>query len=89
MAVTTLSQALYDAWIALRPGYHAATDGVPATFREGLVSDLVVGDYLVGPRAKVTALGSSGTTRSVTMQRRDETPWTVAYVSASTIRFGR
>ena len=89
MAVTTLSQALYDAWIAKRPGYHAATEGPPATFCEGLVSDLQVGDYLIGLRAKVTALGTAGTTRTVTVQRRDETPWTVTYVSASTIRFGR
>jgi hypothetical protein len=89
MAVTTLSQAIHDWWINQRPGL--GTDPT-ATLRSGLVSDLQVGDYLVGPRAVVTAVGATGAataTRSVTMERRGELTFTVAWVNGATVWFTR
>jgi len=89
MAVTTLSQAIHDWWVSMRPGL--GTDPA-ATLRSGLVSDLVVGDYLIGARSVITAIGASGgatVTRSITLQRRGELTYTVAWVNGATVWFTR
>jgi hypothetical protein len=89
MAVTNLSQAIHDWWVGMRPG--VGTDPA-ATLRTGLVSDLAVGDYLIGARANITAIGASGAataTRSITLQRRGELTFTVAWVNGATVWFTR
>ncbi len=89
MAVTTLSQQIHDWWMSWRPG--VGTDPA-ATMRTGLVSDLQVGDYLVGPRSVVTAIGNSGgatTTRTITLQRRGELTYDVNWINGSTVWFTR
>ena len=89
MAVTTLSQAINDWWLSWRPG--VGTDP-SATLRSGLISDLQVGDYLVGPRAVVTSIGATGgatVTRSITLQRRGELTFDVAWVNGATVWFTR
>jgi hypothetical protein len=89
MAVTILSQAIHDALIGQRPG--VGTDP-SATLRSGLVSDLAVGDFLVGARAMITSIGASGAatvTRSITLQRRGELTFTVNWVNGATVYFTR
>lgn len=89
MAITTLSQAIHDWWMSWRPGVNTSPS---ATMRTGLVSDLAVGDYLVGPRAIVTSIGASGAAtvvRSVTLQRRGELTFTVSWVNGATVWFTR
>ena len=89
MAVTTLAQAIHDWLVGQRPG--VGTDP-SATLRSGLVSDLAVGDYLIGSRAIITSIGAAGAataTRSITMQRRGELTFTVAWVNGATVMFTR
>ena len=89
MAVTSLSQAIHDWWVNTRPCVNTYP---AATLRTGLVSDLQVGDYLIGARAVITAIGSSGAataTRSITLQRRGELTYTVAWVNGATVWFTR
>lgn len=89
MAVTSLSQGIHDWWMSWRPGLNTDPS---ATMRTGLVSDLQVDDYLVGPRAVITSIGASGAatvTRSITMQRRGELTFTVAWVNGATVWFTR
>lgn len=80
MALTRLATAVEQWWLTWRPG---PTDGAALGYT-ALVSDLAVGDFLVGPRMTVTALGTSGTTRSITATRLDIT-YTFTLVSASTV----
>ena len=75
----------------MRPGVN--TDPA-ATLRSGLVSDLAVGDYLIGVRAVVqTGSGAGGgaatATRSLILRRRDELDFTVNWVNGSTVWFTR
>jgi hypothetical protein len=83
MATSALSQAIMDMYAATRPDI-TKTSGM----FDGLVSDLVVGDYVIGARSKVTAVGTAGTTRSVTLERNGQI-YTVTWVSAHTVRFIR
>jgi hypothetical protein len=75
----------YATWImANRSG------GIPAGVPyDATVNDLAVGDFLVGSRAHVTALGVTGTTRSVTVSRLGVPMGTVTMVGASAIRIVR
>jgi hypothetical protein len=89
MAVTTLSQAIHDWWVLKRPGVN--TDPA-ATLRTGLVSDLQVGDFLMGARANIVAIGASGAataTRNITLQRRGELTFSVDWVNGATVWFTR
>jgi hypothetical protein len=90
MAVTTLSQAIHDWWVSMRPGMD--TDPA-ATLRSGLVSDLVEGDYLVGCRAIVQpglgAAGAATALRTIPLQRRGELAFTVSWVNGATVWFTR
>lgn len=86
MTVTTLSQALHDRWVPKMPG--GAPDA--ATLRSGLASDLLVEDWLIGMRAKVTATGATvGGNRTITIQRPRETAFDVVLPAASTLWFTR
>lgn len=89
MAVTALSQAISDWWLLMRPGVNTPEGAV---LHAGLVSDLQVGDYLVGPRANITAIGAAGgatVTRSITLERRGELGFTVNWVNGATVWFSR
>jgi hypothetical protein len=89
MAVTSLSQAIHDWWVLKRPGVNTSP---AATLRSGLVSDLAVGDFLIGTRATITAIGASGAataTRNITLQRRGELSFPVDWVNGATVWFTR
>jgi hypothetical protein len=82
MAVTSLSQAINDAWVKNgRPG--TVTNG---TGRQGLVSDLAVGDFLLGPRAQVIAAPAAvGGVRTMTLRRLGTLDFTVNYPDAAIV----
>jgi hypothetical protein len=85
MALSAAITDAYATWLkAQRPG------GKPTgTVYDCLVSDLAVGDYLVGPRATVLTIAAvSGSTRSMTLTRLGYT-WTQVYVAASALRIIR
>lgn len=89
MAVTQLPQAVHDLWIGQRPGLEVNPGQRLST---GLGSDLAVGDYLIGMRATVTAVGTTTSgVRQVTIRRRADTALTqtIGIVAASTLWFGR
>jgi hypothetical protein len=87
MAVTTLSQTLHDWWVGMRPGVNTDPS---ATLRSGLVSDVLVGDYLIGARAVVAATGATTSgNRALTLQRRGELTFAVSWPAASTVWFTR
>jgi hypothetical protein len=54
----------------------------------GTVNELAAEDYLVGARARVVSAGSTGTNRTLTLERLGQT-WTVSWVGASTIEWLR
>lgn len=83
MALVRLSTAVDAWWLEWRPG--PAGGGTPYTC---LVSELAVGDFLCGSRVTVTALGTAGTTRTVTGTRVGD-PITLTLVSASTVQIIR
>lgn len=87
MAVTTLSQPLHDLWAARMPGV-GSNPG--ATLRSGLVSDLAVGDFLIGSRATVFALGATaGGNRTLTLRNQTQTQFDVVWPTAATVWFTR
>jgi hypothetical protein len=87
MAVTTLSQALHDWWTSRLPGLEANPG---ATLRSGLVSDLVVNDFLVGTRSTVIATGATTSgNRALTLRRRGEIEFNVSWPAAATVWFTR
>ena len=89
MAVTNLSAPLHALYLSWRNGVGTSPD---ATLKSGLVSDLAEGDFLVGPRATITAIDSAGSanqTRGITLQRRGELTFTVAWVNGATVWFTR
>jgi hypothetical protein len=89
MAVTSLSQAINDWWKSTRPGVNVDPS---ATLRSGLVSDLAVGDFLVGARAVITATGNTSgnpAVRALTLQRRGELNYDVSWPAAATVWFTR
>ena len=90
MAITAQSGSLANWWLAYRSGTTPTPTG---TVYNGLVSDLAVGDYLVGARAEISATGATtGTSpnqvRSLTLQRLGHT-WTVSWPISSTVQFIR
>lgn len=85
MALTAQAQAIWDAWIAVRPGF-GETPATAGTLYSALVSDLADGDYIVGLRAKKVP-GTDSTVSSVrtfTVQRAGTT-FTVAYPTGATV----
>lgn len=87
MAVTSLSQALNDLWVGQRNGVGTSPS---ATLRSGLVSDLAVGDFLIGVRAVVTATGTTTSgVRTLTLLRRGELSFPVQWPAAATVWFTR
>lgn len=80
MAFSALNNSQTAWFLANRPGGLPA--GTPGTC---LVSDLAVGDFDIGSRAKVTATGATTSgVRSITMQRAGVT-FTVNWTAASTV----
>jgi hypothetical protein len=77
---TRLSTALEQWWQQWRPGHQEDGELWNVT-----VNELVVGDYLVGSRQRVAALGTTGTNRSVTLERLGVTSPAVSWVGASTL----
>jgi hypothetical protein len=86
MAVTNLSQAINDAWVKFgRTG--TVTNG---TARQGLVSDLAVNDFLLGPRAQVIAAPAAvGGVRTLTLRRRGTLDFTVNWPDTAIVWFVR
>lgn len=72
----------YTAWmLANRAG--SAPGGSPGT---ALVSDLIVGDWLVGARATVTALGTTTSgVRTLTLGKISGASHSVQWVAASSV----
>lgn len=87
MAFAAYSVALANYYLTVRVGEDK--DPAATTVGECLVSDLQVGDFVWGTRATVTALGTAGTTRTVTMQRPGGQPFVATFVSASSLRIVR
>jgi hypothetical protein len=84
MALTQVTGAPATYWLNNRPGNNAE-----GTVYDCLVSDLAVGDFLCGPRAHVTATGSTTSgVRTLTVSRLGVSS-TVAYVATTTIRIIR
>ena len=80
MAFSSLSNAWTTWYLAQRNG--GVGSGTPGTC---LVSDLAVGDYLVGARCKITATGSTTSgVRSLTVDRNGITS-TIQQVAASSV----
>jgi hypothetical protein len=91
MAVTSLSQLLHDLWVGQRPGVN--TDPA-ATLRSGLVSDLAVGDYVIGARGVVqpgsgAGGGAAASSRTLILKRRGELDMTVSWINGTTVWFTR
>lgn len=78
MAFTNLTNAQTTWFLTNR---HAGlSDGTPGT---ALVSDLLVGDYVIGARAKIASLGTTTSgVRTLTLDRVG-TQFTVGWVAAS------
>lgn len=86
MAWTALTQSIQDLWLATRQPVGGST----STLGTALVSDLVVGDFLPGARATVTATGSTVSgNRSLTLQRRGELTFTVSWPATASMWVAR
>jgi hypothetical protein len=85
MALAALPQATQNWLNANRPGPTVE----PGSWFTALVSDLQVGDYLHGPRCKVTGVGATSGTpavRSLTLERiATGVSMTVSWPAASTV----
>ncbi len=83
MALTALPAPQQDWLNNNRPGHVNA----PGSWYTALVSDLQVGDYLHGPRAKVTATGATTSgNRALTLERvASGLPMSVSWAAASTV----
>lgn len=79
MALTSLSAALQT--LLVLQGRIGA-----GTANSALISDLVDGDFLLGPRAYVVGTPTvSGTNRVITLKRRDMPNYTVTWNAADTV----
>jgi hypothetical protein len=83
MAITRLTTVIENALLAQRPGH----TGGQAQAYSGLVSDVAVGDYLMGSRHEITA--KSGTTTVTLTVRRVGVVSTLTYPSTATVQFLR
>lgn len=85
MAFTTVTGAYANWWLANRNG------GLPGgTFGSALVSDLLVGDYVVGARSKVVSLGSTVSgVLTLTLSRVGYPNYTVGWRTADTVHIIR
>ncbi|HWT24547.1 MAG TPA: hypothetical protein VN213_13660 [Solirubrobacteraceae bacterium] len=82
---TQLSQAVWDAWMAWRPGHDRYKFNGAGW--NGTVSEVQAGDYLPGLRADVVSV-SGTTTRTLTLNRGG-VQFTVSYTGTTPIVFGR
>lgn len=84
MALSQVTGSLANWWLTYRYGSKPA-----GTVYNCLVSDLAVGDYLVGTRATITVVGAvSGSNKSFTLDRLGKT-MTVSWPTASAIQIIR
>lgn len=85
MAFTAVTGAWATWWVANRNG------GVPTgTFGSALVSDLLVGDYVVGARSKVEVLGTTTSgVRTLTLSRPGYPNYVVGWRAADTVHIIR
>jgi hypothetical protein len=74
-----------NVWRDLRPGH---LDAATAQGWSGTVNELVAGDFLVGPRARVVSAGVTGTNRTLTLERLG-VQFNVTYVGASSLKWLR
>jgi hypothetical protein len=75
-------------YLTTRPGYQVT----PTAVYDGLVSELAVGDWLVGSRQKVVAVGATTgnpAVRTLTLARANAPTVDVSWLAASAIRFAR
>lgn len=87
MAWSALAQTIQDLWLATRQPVGAAAKTQLGT---ALVSDLVVGDFLPGVRATVTATGATTSgNRAVTLQRRGELSFSVSWPATASVWVAR
>jgi hypothetical protein len=88
MALAAVSTTIRDWWLAVRPGTGLVS--APAGIYTALVSDLAVGDYVLGIRAKVTATGATASgVRTFTVQKVNSGEFTVSWPAAQTVMIGR
>lgn len=88
---TALTSTLIAMYLGTRPGI-GVNSGYPAptSVFQGTVSELAVGDYLVGSRQLVVATGATtGGVRALTLRRSNASDTIVNWVATSNIRFAR
>lgn len=85
MSFVAVTGAWASWWLANRNGGVAS-----GTFGSALVSDLAVGDYVVGARTTVVSTGSTTSgVRTLTLSRPDAPNFTVGWRTADTVHIIR